>query len=189
MWHEPGFPTRHHDEIRRADRYAMVAIGGTAMLSVLLLLGTMYWHVPPALAACAVAVFLVFGLLGGLSGVYDTRRHVRVIPYFRRSVGGIDTYTAGQSLARYLSQLDAVANANGVTPLSAFGFNDDLRGEPLTWHIPADGLQTVTTILKSLEQSTEHKTVPADAASQTPSGWLRLHLRPGRSAADCGRRV
>jgi hypothetical protein len=162
MWQKPGFPPRHDDEVRRASRAAWWAVGGTALVAAVLLGGTLYWHVPPAMAAVGGAVFLAFGLLGGLGGLYDTRVHVRLIPYFRAPVGQIDTFTAGRALARYLSQLDKLAVDHGWKPISAFGFNDDLRGESLIWHDAADGLQTVTGLLRILENSASDEPVPPE---------------------------
>src|SRR5690606_10699345 len=52
---------------------------------------------------------------------------------------------------QFCSQLDAVAIAEGVQPLSAFGFNDDLYGQALTWHSADEGLQTVTALRKAVE--------------------------------------
>jgi hypothetical protein len=160
-WSEPGYPPRHHDAVRSATAYAVRAIALTVCVFCVLLLGTVFASVPPVLAALAGAVFLLFGLLGGIGGLYDTRRFVRVIPYFQRKVGGICTFAAGQSLARCLRQLDAVAAELQVTPLSAFGFHDDLRGESLTWHAPDEGLHTVTTLLSELQVLAEQEGIPA----------------------------
>lgn len=119
--------------MRDAKRYALNAIVLTGTTFVLLLVGTMFWSVWPILTAFAFAIFLLFGVIGGIGGLYETFRHIRNIPYFQRSLGAVDTFLIGKALARSLKQLDAVAMEQGVQPISAFGFNDDLRGEALVW--------------------------------------------------------
>ncbi len=90
------------------------------------------------------------------------------MPYFQRRVGGIDTFLAGRSLARTLAQLDTVASDLRVSPLSSFGFNDDLRNEPLRWHPPQEGLGTVTTLLHHL---TEHPAAAAEPIVEDLRKW------------------
>jgi hypothetical protein len=152
---EREYPERHYVALASAWRYAVVAIAATGTLAVGLTLGAVFDGVPTALAAIACAAFLLFGLLGGIGGLYDTWRYVRIIPYFQRRVGEIDTFLAGEALARRLRCLDRLAAFCGVTPLSEFGFNDDLRNEPLLWH-PADhGLQSVHALLSALEEKSD----------------------------------
>ena len=151
-WHETGLPPQHFEAVRDARRYALNAIGVTGIIFVLLLFGTMFWSVWPVLTALAFAIFLLFGVIGGLGGFCETFHYVRIMPYFQRSLGEIDTFLVGKALVRSLKQLDAVAVDKGVQPLSSFGFKDDLRGETLVWYAPSEGLQTVEALLNELER-------------------------------------
>ena len=128
-WRETGLPSQYYEAVRHARRYALNAIGLTGTTFVLLF------------------------LIGGIGGRYETFRYVRIMPYFQRSLGEIDTFLNGKALVRSLKQLDAVAIEQGVQPLSAFGFNDDLRGETLVWYAPEDGLKTIETLLNELKRS------------------------------------
>lgn len=153
-----GYPPQHADALRSAVRYAVIANSITGGIALAGTLAVLYFGIHAGVAAAAIALFLLFGVLGGLGGVYDTWRYVRIIPYFRSQVGDTDTFLAGEALAQFCSQLDAAAIAAGVLRLSAFGFNDDLFGEPLTWHRADDGLKTVTALRNAL--TTEKLTLP-----------------------------
>lgn len=153
-----GYPPQHAEALRSAIRYAVIANSITGLLAVGSTLAAVSFGFPPISAATAIALFVLFGVLGGLGGLYDTWRYVRIIPYFRQQVGDIDTFLAGEALAQSCSQLDAAAIAAGVQPLSAFGFNDDLFGERLTWHRADDGLNTVLALCNAL--TTENLTLP-----------------------------
>lgn len=150
-----GYPQRYYDELRRAARIAAFLFAVTGTFALITTGATVFLNGSLILAAVALAVFLLFGLLGGLMGLYDTWRHVRVIPYFPRTVGEIETFLAGEALARNLAQLDAIAREAGATPLSDFGFNDDLFREPLTWHPAARGVDTVEILQSSLQTTSE----------------------------------
>ena len=67
-------------------------------------------------------------------------------PYFDRRIGDIHTYSRGKTIAARCPELDKIAEAAGVHPVSFFGFSDDFLGETVTWHHIADGLATFTTI-------------------------------------------
>lgn len=157
-----GYPQRHYEAVRSAKRCAIRAIAITGLLAVLLVACSIYDVLPPVFGSIGLVVFGLFGLLGGLGGLYDTVRYVRLIPYFKSHVGEIDTYLNGQTLARHCQQLDDLAQHLRVRPISYFGFNDDLRNEPLTWHAPADGLHTVSAILKSLEENKSDEGISND---------------------------
>lgn len=154
--HVDGYPRQYMEALRSSVRAAVIAMSITGCLAVGTGLATVYGQMPPVFAATAIALFLLFGVLGGLTALYDTWRYVRIIPYFRREVGEIDTYLAGEALARWLTHLDAAATSNGIQPLSTFGFDDDLRGEPLTWHSAADGLQAVTALRRTITSERDH---------------------------------
>ena len=147
-----GYPARHYEVLRRVKRAALTRFAVTGSLAAGLTWGALYGPVPVAVAAVAGAVFLLFGVFGGVLGVYDTVRYVRVIPYFDATVGEIDTFLSGDSLARCIQPLDRLAKELGVAPLSSFGFNDDLCGETLTWYPAERGLPSVDALLRALER-------------------------------------
>jgi hypothetical protein len=57
-------------------------------------------------------------------GVY-LADETKIVPYFRQRLGDIDTFTRGHAIARSCQVLDDLAIQSGITPISAFGFNDD----------------------------------------------------------------
>lgn len=67
-------------------------------------------------------------------------------PYFDRRIGDIHTYSRGKAIAARCPELDRMAEASGVHPISFFGFSDDFQGETVTWHEVADGLSTFTAV-------------------------------------------
>lgn len=150
-WDESGFPQLHYDVLKAMQRYAARAIAVTGVPFLSLLLGTIFGPVPPIATAFCAAVFLMFGLVGGLGSLYDTYHYIRIIPYFQRTLGEIDTFLAGRSIARYLAQLDAIAVEQNVQQLSTFGFADDLAGEELHWHDPTLALQSIAAIQNALD--------------------------------------
>ncbi len=152
-WNEPGYPQLHYDRVRAAKGYALRAIAFTGIMFVILLLGTILGPIPPIAATLSCAIFVMFGLLSGFFSIYDTYYYVQAIPYFQRRLGQIDTFLAGQTIARFLTQLDAIASDQNVPLLSTFGFADDLRGEVLRWHDPKTGLRSLEAILVGLDHS------------------------------------
>jgi hypothetical protein len=108
-------------------------------------------------AAAAWDSLFVFIMMGDVFGGASLLQDVAVVPYFTRCVGGIDTFVRGKSLARRLNEVDEQARALGLIPLSDFGWNDDLSGEPLVWREPADCLTTVDALLMHYrdDQATE----------------------------------
>ena len=66
IWHELGYPGRHYDEVRRANRHACAVISAAGVQA----------FAPP----------------GGTAGVYQTRRSVRITPYFQRRMAGIENF-------------------------------------------------------------------------------------------------
>ena len=112
-------------------------------------------------AVVAVALLLLF-TAGALLAVRD-QLQVRVLPYFERSVGDIDTWLAGEHLLNHSRRLDEVAAQRGVTPLSAFASGDDLiSGEELTWFDPTDALGTTKRLLEADVAATLPVEVVAD---------------------------
>ena len=129
-------------------------MGITGVAALTLDVAAIYANGPVFLAALASAVFLIFGLLASVGEMIDCRT-ARVMPYFRRHVGEINTFLAGEALARHLPFLDDLAAHSEVPPLSTFGFADDLNGEILTWHNPTVGLRTVLRMQHILQESAE----------------------------------
>ena len=86
------------------------------------------------------------------SKVKEDESIAQVVPYFAESLGDSECYFHGHAVARNCEELDRLADRIGTRRLSSFGFNDDLKGETLTWH-PADvGLESVTELLDHLSE-------------------------------------
>ncbi|MBI3866267.1 MAG: hypothetical protein HY290_30680 [Planctomycetia bacterium] len=103
--------------------------------------------------AVQLTVFLGLTAFFGF-GLWITLRvasQTTIVPYFQKALGDIDTFAQGHAVARSCQALDALADQLGLTPLSAFGFNDDLAGETVVWHPPAQGLATVAGLVASLK--------------------------------------
>jgi hypothetical protein len=152
----PGYPDRHWWFVRRAFRRVvrtelvlLAAVSGATVVAT----RSHGWLADRADFAVAVAaavfVYYQFVMVAGLN---DVLRHASVIPYYRERIGDISVFSSGEGLARHVDELDDVARTHGVTPLSAFGWNDDLEGEQVAWHDPAVGLKTVNSLLLALEQ-------------------------------------
>ena len=110
---------------------------------------------------------------------------IRILPYFDKAVPEADTFTHGRALARNSRQLDALAEANGWPPLSAFGFNDDLLGEKVIWHPPSQGLQTVRGLLDHLTGHPEDCTEPLRVLSDLEVVRDALAAAEKRGAQFC----
>lgn len=157
-----GYPARFAGERRTAIRWTLSFIGPLFLLA---LFGSIC-------AAYAVSVFrggkgslLLCGLLGlaayfGLILVLGLRvaAQTTIVPYFQKPLGDIHTFAQGHAVARSCQALDGLAAGLGLTPLSAFGFNDDLAGETVNWHPPAQGLATISGLLAALRDHPE--TIP-----------------------------
>jgi hypothetical protein len=141
------------------------------------------WILLPALSVALLAFgLLVFGwmLMWGLAWPFVARG--RIVPYFAREIGpypgaSAAAFRRGHDLYRHSAALERLAGRLGVTPLSAFGFGDDLVGQPVRWSAAADGLRTVTAL---------HAAVAADAAADAVAGDLDALARALRSAAEHG---
>jgi hypothetical protein len=75
----------------------------------------------------------------------------RVVPYFERSLDFKmqGAFKNGFALAKGFDVLERRASELGVTPLSAFGFGDDMLGQLLVWHSTETGLKTVQALVAS----------------------------------------
>lgn len=182
----------------------MVAGAGCGLLVFIVLpaLGAFMW-----LAGTATLPFkLVFGGLAGAFCVYATSLflrdpssviRVRILPYFEREIGGIETFLTGTALARNCERLDALARELSCVPLSDFGFADDLSGEAVTWHDPAVALMTVDALkarlsLDEAELARDLNTLGralARAAEKGARFCLVLRVGDGASGMEMDRRV
>jgi len=152
-----GYPRRHLREVVK------LAIGYVAFLSIFLGLSgigaflrmqlfldagawsDLVW----GLICAAVFLFFAWTLISGLREISIAR----IVPYFHRRTGvrGLGSFKKGAALARNCRMLDGIAAGAGVPPLSAFGFEDDLAGEAVTWHSPAAGIATIERLLSIVE--------------------------------------
>jgi len=154
VFRSPGYPAQHWWVVRRAVRsilrteLALFAFGSG--LTVFAVFGHGRLAERAAVAAAVVDGVFVFVSMMTLLGLNDALRHARVVPYFPRKVGEIETYPKGESLARHVAELDEIAASLGLTPLSAFGWNDDMQHELLVWHGSSEGLKTVNALLAFL---------------------------------------
>jgi hypothetical protein len=113
------------------------------------------WSPLPAALVGAVAVWLTISLLLSLNDLRTCDRVARIVPYFLVEVPGPKTFFEGHALARQCRRLDDLALAAGQTPLSAYGFADDLRGEPVDWHDAVEALRTVQHLIETLRRAPE----------------------------------
>ena len=146
-----SYPARHWEQERGCLPWAL-AITGLIAAFAALVTGGLFLDAPPNVDAATGAAVVYFVLLFGIMSLFHgCFHHVRVYPYFESRVGDIHTYAEGYFVARHLLEVDELAEAQGVTPLSAFGWNDDMQGETLIWHPSAAGLKTANALLARLE--------------------------------------
>lgn len=182
-WSETGYPQLHHERIRSARNYSIIAAGVTGGLLICGITGSVFDYVPPLVTAFFGAVFILYGLIVGLGSIHDTKRYVQVIPYFQRRLGGIDTFLAGKTMVRYLAQLDLIATNQNVRPISAFGFADDLLGEEVVWYDPTVGLQSICAIQCALTQSNVPDTIGRPLLSDLSKWQHALELAAAEHVA------
>jgi hypothetical protein len=149
QWNESGYPAKHYEELRTVKKSSLQICSVMFAVTAVLFVGSTLDLVNAWVTAFAMAL-LVMGLASSLSAIYATMRHIRIIPYFARPLGDIDTYCAGYALAKYLRHLDAIATQQHVLPLSSFGFADDLAGETLKWFSPDLGLKSLNAIVSGI---------------------------------------
>lgn len=80
----------------------------------------------------------------------------RLVPYFEQSLNSTTqkAFQQGFALAKEFDGLERRASQLGVTPLSAFGFGDDMLGQVVVWHDASDGLETLRALVASSRQRT-----------------------------------
>ena len=140
VWRSTAYPHRHWVRLKGCLPTVLVINLILGLLAVTSMDG-----------AAAFGAFFLVWLLFSSPSVSASYYYVRVTPYFRSRVGETTTYCSGHGLARHMLELDELARTLGVTPLSEFGWNDDLAGEELVWHDAARGLKTVNALLAHLQ--------------------------------------
>lgn len=80
----------------------------------------------------------------------------RIVPYFARELqphGGSScrAFLGGRGLYTRIVALDELAGSLGVTPLSAFGFEDDFFDQEIRWHPAPEGLRSVEALRQGLD--------------------------------------
>jgi hypothetical protein len=95
--------------------------------------------------------FALFALAVGAWLASPLRVRPRIVPYFAREIepyGGASSaaFARGRGLYQAIGDLDELARAAGVTPLSAFGFADDYYDQQVSWHGAEDGIRTVAAL-------------------------------------------
>ncbi|HZF04383.1 MAG TPA: hypothetical protein VE932_08645 [Patescibacteria group bacterium] len=148
---------RHQVRAGRARRITvlLVAFVGVSLSALGLHASAALWGEglrPSTLRLLVLAYgFLAFGGVLAAALVWPFFARCRIVPYFAREMGSYPCETSaafarGHELYRQSAALDGLTRTLGVTPLSAFGFGDDLYGQPIRWSPAADGLRTVTAV-------------------------------------------
>ncbi len=94
---------------------------------------------------------MLFGFILADWVTWPLRVRSRIVPYFSRQVGAAGgdaaaAFSRGHGLHREAAVLDRLAARLGVTPLSAFGFEDERCGQQVRWHAAADLLESVAAL-------------------------------------------
>jgi hypothetical protein len=110
------------------------------------------------------AAYCGLGLLALVAGVGEAlRARPRIVPYFKRPLGAASAaaaaFAGGHGLLRDLTQLDARAISKGASPLSTFGFEDELLGQTAIWHPASDIRRTVEVLCEGQPAVTEDDVV------------------------------
>ncbi|MFQ5779726.1 MAG: hypothetical protein ACE5HN_02930 [Nitrospiria bacterium] len=150
-----NFPCRHVVGVKKA----WLRIGVVFLIAVLMVVVSaymfrlMWFHDRFAVLSGLVLFFsslVLFCLMLMYPGGIPETVEVRILPYFKERVGNTETFLYGQGIARRVVLLDALAEKLGLSPISAFGYNDNFLGEDVTWHDAEDGLKTVSGLLDHL---------------------------------------
>jgi hypothetical protein len=142
--------------IRKRGGMAAVCAKWGCALAIVLVLGTTtvalaLSSLPPALRL-GEALVVVFLWWFAMRSLLDDPLP-GLAPYFDRPIGDIHTYSRGHLIALRCPELDDVAITAGAKAISFFGFSDDFRGEPLSWHDTTEGLKTFLTLKQELAHS------------------------------------
>jgi hypothetical protein len=147
-----GYPGRYEAAFREGAK----SVGIAALLMVVLPGGgAIAWFAGSAWGPLKVVFGTLLLAIAGY-GAFLTARSgrallfPRVVPYFEKQLGEGAAFDGGAALAKHAEQLDELALAANVAPLSGFGFADDFAGEAVTWHEPALALATIRTISQQI---------------------------------------
>jgi hypothetical protein len=140
-----------------------------------------------AISAAAVGVILLWHLVRAF--VAFARSRARIVPYFsdknfRREQGkgaseeARQAFQSGYGIAADLALLDDVAAEVGISPLSAFGFGDDIFNQRPQWTELDEGLRTVTALITALHNHDASRRLSVSTLSDLET--LRDALTRGR---------
>ena len=120
--------------------------------------------IPDLWIAAAFAVLYVWFVVYAIRRYADERP--RIVPYFERKYfrsgdpsrpvaeESRSAFRAGTAIAADLTRLDDVARQMGVTPLSSFGFGDDLFHQTPQWSDITEGVRTIETLIPKADNQT-----------------------------------
>jgi hypothetical protein len=107
---------------------------------------------------------------------------VRLVPYFEKKVGNINTWLSGKSLLLQSRRLDEMALQLGVHPLSEFASGDDMiPSEDLKWFAPQEALKTIERLL----EPEAAKSLPQDVISELSQVREALDIAHSRNIRFC----
>jgi hypothetical protein len=145
-----GYPKKYWEvtgwSIGHANRVMLIAATIAATFAFL----SARWSTAAAVSTLALVFILVFQLVGPLE-VYNTVHDVHMMPYFESKINGSFRCCICNQVIRHMEELDDLARSHRVTPLSDFGWNDELKGVDNVWHDPWTGLKTVNVLLSHYE--------------------------------------
>ena len=150
-----GYPARFAGERRSTIRGTLGCAGPFFLASWVGFACSVYAFTE---SAGRTGLWGLFGLLGFsiffsliLVFAFRVASQTSIVPYFQNEVGDIHTFVRGHAVARSCQVLDDLALQLGLTPISAFGFNDDMARETVVWHPPEQGLATFSGLLAALQ--------------------------------------
>ena len=97
--------------------------------------------------ASVAAATLLWALIGCSMGFARARWNIAL--YFDREVHG--DWVWSRALFLKGEDLERIAQAHSLVPLSHFGFLDEKQVRKMTWHEAEQGLATVSSLLKSMK--------------------------------------
>ncbi len=148
---------RHQARAMRARRIAVLVVtvvgAGLAGLGTYAAVALWGEGLRPSTLTLIVLAYglIVFGGVLVALLVWPFTARCRIVPYFARALGSYPgpssgAFARGRALYRDSAALERLADTLGVRPLSAFGFGDDMYGQPVRWWPAAEGLRTVTAL-------------------------------------------
>lgn len=188
--YSPVFYDLYHTRLIQMDRGQFGCLSILLIIALLACVPTLV-GVGSVFSASFAAAMLIWAVVGTILGNLDSRQ-ARVLPYFERRLGGIDTWLAGEYLLANSRALDQIAFELGVTPLSEFASGDPLiAGETTAMFDAAPALLTVDALLGAEITRMLGEPVVSDltrlraalALAQEQGVRFSLHLRQGNTAS------